>query len=102
MLAPLKLRPYGAIQMRLLLLLLLLFLTLGRYIPEGVYYYYCYYFFDPGTQFPSKEKITLCNIKKYKNQAGMNLTPPPPLQNSHAVRWHCTAESKRRDAEIKS
>ena len=50
-------------------------------------------FFDPGTQFPIKEKITLCNIKKYKNQAGMNLTPPPPSQNSHAVRWHCTAES---------
>ena len=23
----------------------------------------------------------------------MNLTPPPPSQNSHAVRWHCTAES---------
>ena len=32
----------------------------------------------------------------------MNLTPPPPSQNSHAVRWHCTAESKRRVAEIKS
>ena len=58
--------------------------------------------FDPGTQFPRKEKITLCNIKKYKNQAGMKLTPPPPSQNSHAVRWHCTAESKRRDAEIKN
>ena len=60
------------------------------------------FFFDPGTQFPRKEKNTLCNIKKYKNQAGMNLTPPPPSQNSHAVRWHCTAESKRRVAEIKS
>ena len=59
-------------------------------------------FFDPGTQFPSKEKITLCNIKKYKNQAGMNLTPPGPSQNSHAVRWHCTVESKPRVAEIKS
>jgi len=23
----------------------------------------------------------------------MNLTPPPPSQSSHAVRWHCTAES---------
>ena len=35
------------------------------------------------------KKITLCNTKKYKNQAGMNLTPPPPpSQNSHAVRWH--------------
>ena len=31
----------------------------------------------------------------------MNLTPPPPSQNSHAVRWHCTAESKWRVAEIK-
>jgi len=37
--------------------------------------------------------------KKYKkNQAGMNLTPPP-LQNYHVVRWHCTAESERRVAE---
>jgi len=27
--------------------------------------YYYYFFFDPGTQFPRKEKITLCNIKKY-------------------------------------
>jgi len=25
----------------------------------------------------------------------------PPSQNSHAVRWHCTAESKQRVAEIK-
>ena len=32
----------------------------------------------------------------------MNLTPPPPSQNSHAVRWHCTAESERRVVEIKS
>jgi len=23
------------------------------------------------------KKITPCNTKKYKNQAGMNLTPPP-------------------------
>ena len=40
--------------------------------------------------------------KKYKNQTGMNLTTPPPSQNSHAVRWHCTTESERRVAEIKS
>ena len=58
-------------------------------------------FFDPGTQFPGNEKITLYNTKKYKNQAGMNLTPPPPSQNSHAVEWHRTAESERRVAEIK-
>jgi len=32
----------------------------------------------------------------------MNLTPPPPSQNSHAVRWHSIAESERRVAEIKS
>jgi len=24
----------------------------------------------------------------------MNLTPPPPSQNCHVVRWHCTAESE--------
>jgi len=46
--------------------------------------------------------IMLCNTEKYKNQAGMNLTPPPPSQNSHAVRWHCIAESERRVDEIKS
>ena len=29
----------------------------------------------------------------------MSLTPPPaPSQNSHAIRWHCTAESERRVA----
>ena len=58
--------------------------------------------FYPGTQFPGMKNITLCYTEKYKNQAGMNLTPPPPSQNSHAVRWHCTAESERRVAEIKS
>jgi len=36
--------------------------------------------FNPDTQFPGNEKITLCNTIKYKNQAGMNLTPPPPSQ----------------------
>ena len=46
--------------------------------------YYYYYFFYPGIQFLGNEKITLCSAKKYKNQAGMNLTPPPPPpQNSH-------------------
>jgi len=42
-------------------------------------------FFDPGTQFPGNGEITLCTTKKYKNQAEMNLTPPPPSENSHAV-----------------
>jgi len=37
--------------------------------------------------------------KKYKNQAGIN--PTLPSQNCHVVRWHCTAESKWRVAEIK-
>jgi len=38
--------------------------------------------------------------KKYKNQAGMNLTPPPPSQNCYVVRWHCSAESECRVTEI--
>jgi len=46
--------------------------------PDPSYKVLLLFFFDPGTQFPRKEKITLCNTKKYKNQAGMNLTPPPP------------------------
>jgi len=73
-------------QICLLLLLLLLFFIL---------------FFDPGTQFPGNEKnyARLCNTEKYKNQAGMNVTPPPPSQNSHALRWHYTAESERGVAE---
>jgi len=62
--------------------------------------YYYYYYYDPGTPFPGNEKILLCSTK-VQNQAGMNLTPPPS-QNSHAARWHCTAESKQRVAEIKS
>jgi len=60
---------------------------------KSVYYYYF---------LPLGMKNYAMQYKKYKNQAGMNLTPPPPSQNSHAVRWHCTAESKRRVAEIKS
>ena len=31
--------------------------------------YYYYYFFDPGTQFPRNEKITLCNIKKVQKSS---------------------------------
>ena len=31
-------------------------------------------FLDPGTQFPGNENITVCSTKRYKNQAGMNLT----------------------------
>ena len=58
--------------------------------------------FWPRYSIPREWKNTLWNTKKYKNQVGMNLTPPPPSQNSHAVRWHCTAESERRVAEIKS
>ena len=45
---------------------------------------YYYYYFDSGTQFPGNEKNYAMQYKKYKNQAGMNLTPPPS-QNSHAV-----------------
>jgi len=71
------------------------------------YYYYYYLFFKPTGTKPQAiiilipvlnsqgMKNTLHNTKKYKNQAGMNLTPPPPSQNSHAVTWHCTSESER-------
>jgi len=38
--------------------------------------YYYYYFFYPGTRFPGNEKMHAMQYKKYKNQAGMNLTPP--------------------------
>ena len=37
-----------------------------------------FFFLTPVLNSRGKKKITLCNIKKYKNQAGMNLTPPPP------------------------
>jgi len=67
----------------LLFLLLLFFTPVGLLNSQGIKNYAMQY-------------------KKYKNQAGINLTPPPPSQNSHAVRWHCTAESERRVAEIKS
>ena len=67
---------YAPVEIVGLLLLLLLLLLL----------------FDASTQFLQNEIITLCNTMKYKNQAGMNLTPPPS-QKRHVVRWHCTAES---------
>ena len=54
---------------------------------KSVYYYY--YFLTPVLNSQGMKKITLCNTKKYKNQAGMNLSPPRS-QNSRAVRWHCT------------
>ena len=57
---------------------------------KSVYYYY---FFWPRYSIPEERKNYAMQYKKYKNQAGMNLTPPPPSQNSRAVRWHCTAES---------
>ena len=59
-------------------------------------------FLTPVLNSQGMKKIALCDTKKYKNEAGMNLTPPPPSQNSHAVRWHCTTESERRVTEIKS
>jgi len=50
----------------------------GRFIIIIIIIILFFYFFDPGTQFPRNEKITLCNTKKYKNRAEMSLTPPPP------------------------
>jgi len=56
-------------------------------------YYYSFYFIlfylTPVLNSQGMKKITPCSTKKYKNQAGIKLTPPPPpSQNSHAVKWH--------------
>jgi len=40
------------------------------------------------------KKYAMQYKKVFKNQAGMNLTPDPPSQNSHVVRWHCIAQSE--------
>ena len=53
-------------------------------------------FLTPVLNSQGMKKLRYAIQKKYKNQAGINLTPPRPSQNSHAVRWHCTAESERR------
>ena len=61
------------------------------------------FFFTPVLDSQGIKKSTQCNTKKYKNQAGMNLTLPASSQNSHAVGmwgWHCTSQSERRVAEI--
>ena len=39
--------------------------TLCRYTNLFIIIIIIIFFFDPGTQFPRKEKITLCNTKKY-------------------------------------
>jgi len=63
---------------------------------------YYYYFLTPVLNSQGMKKLRYAIQKQYKNHTGMNLTPPAPSQNSHAVRWHCIAESERRFAEIKS
>jgi len=44
-------------------------------------------YFYPGTQFPGNDKNYAMQYRKVQksNQAGMNLTPPRPSQNSHAL-----------------
>jgi len=84
----LQLRPYGDIQICLLLLLLFYFIL----------------FYWPRYSIPREWKNYAMQYKKVQNVswiAGMNLTPPPS-PNSHPVSWHCIAESERRVAEIKS
>jgi len=61
------------------------FLYLNVLVAKSVYYCYYYYYFFPILNSPKNYAM---QYKKYKNQAGMNLTPPPPSQNCHAVRWH--------------
>ena len=58
-------------------------------------------FLTPVLNSQGMKKLRYAIQKSTKNQVGMNLTPPPASQNSHAVRWHCTAASERRVAEIK-
>jgi len=59
-------------------------------------------FLTPVLNSRGMKKLRYAIQKKYKNQAGIEPFTPPPSQNSHAIRWHYTAESKRRVAEIKS
>ena len=65
---------------------------------KSVYYYY---FFDPGSQFQGNKKVR-CAIQK-STEIKLEWTfLLLLLHKNHAVRWHCTAESERRVAEIKS
>jgi len=63
-------------------------------VSVSIYYYYLLLlFFTPVFNSQGMKKLRYATQKSTKNQAGINLTPPlPPSQNSHAVRWHCTAE----------
>jgi len=65
-----------------------------------VYYFYYYYFMTPLLNSQGMKDYAM-QCKKVQNQAGMNLTSPPS-QNSGAVMWHCTAESKQSVAGIGS
>ena len=65
----------------------------------ALYKYVLLLFFDPGTQFPGNKKYAM-QYRKVQKSSWNEL--PPPSQNSHVVRWHCTAESEQRVAEIKS
>ena len=47
-----------------------------------MYYYYYYYYLTPVLNSRGIKNYAM-QYKKYKNQAGMNLTLPPPSQNSH-------------------
>jgi len=44
-------------------------------------------FLDPVLSSRVMKKITLCNTKKYRIQAGMNLTPPPPYNTDMRYCW---------------
>jgi len=43
---------------------------------------YYYYYLTPVVNSLGMKKLRYAIQKKYKNQAGMNLTPPPPSQKS--------------------
>ena len=73
--ALLKLLPYGDIQICLLI------------CRPATYHNYYYLTSVPSSQ--GMKKIRHAIQKVSKNQAGMNLTPPPPSQNGRVVKCHC-------------
>ena len=55
-----------------------------------IIYYYYYYYFYPRYSIPSElKKTTLCNTKKYKNQAGMNLSLLLLLLHKNYYYYYC-------------
>jgi len=54
--------------------------------------YYYYFFFDPGTQFPGNEKITLCNMQYYYLSV-LSRVPTRPIIHYTAGKHRITSHS---------